>query len=440
MADQSEAECLYHSGALYSRRLLLRPTHGDPVFAGFKPGAFSIYFGDEPIYHFDLEGRWQRAYIDGIHFMKGLDATVQAIDRVREGEHLVLKRKSLGYAAVSDVDARVRSMAIDLVTSISDHLVDPNDRLAKGAPLGLADLREFLERVTRWDAAAWFAQRERYLATYGPLPFIPPDCVNSIVVQATLGSEGRFDFGGWPGAEHYVRSSEEFAEHVREIGALQGRRAEQSRLVFLAGADAVRRPIGDIVAYLDTIGRVFPIAPDPGTRGSDPGGDATHRFDGVSAFLDRFEDPVRSRDEWGQLRALGLTRLCLGAESGAPEVRRLYGKDWDNHGLLSAVRELKAAELGISLCLLVGAGGVENEDLHTEASVDLVNSLDLGNGDIVFLLDAREVDCSHLLPFSSFSDAAFVAQRDAIRVRLAPVRESRKAKVVPYSLVKQGLT
>ena len=89
MADGhlSEAACLIEQGATYRRRVGLQPTHdpADPIFAGFKPGAFAVYFGDAPYYHFDLEGRWQRAFVEGTHFLKGLDGTVQSIDRVREG-------------------------------------------------------------------------------------------------------------------------------------------------------------------------------------------------------------------------------------------------------------------------------------------------------------------------------------------------------------------
>src|SRR5262249_14040615 len=85
LAQQSETACLLDTGALYDTRVLLRPANGDPIFAGFKAGAFSLYFGDEPIYHFDLEGRWQRAFVKGIHYLKGLDGAVQSIDRVREG-------------------------------------------------------------------------------------------------------------------------------------------------------------------------------------------------------------------------------------------------------------------------------------------------------------------------------------------------------------------
>ena len=57
----SEAACLIEQGATYRKRVGLQPLQAksDPIFAGFKPAAFALYFGDAPYYHFDLEGRWQ---------------------------------------------------------------------------------------------------------------------------------------------------------------------------------------------------------------------------------------------------------------------------------------------------------------------------------------------------------------------------------------------
>ena len=108
MTPQTEAACLLDTGALYHERVGLLPEGGDPIFAGFKRAAFSLYFGDAPILHFDLEGRWQRAFVEGIHYLKAPDTTVQAIDRVRVEKNLVLRRKVLGFAEASDFDSLVR--------------------------------------------------------------------------------------------------------------------------------------------------------------------------------------------------------------------------------------------------------------------------------------------------------------------------------------------
>src|SRR5262245_59184452 len=161
MAGRTEAECLFETGVLYGTRVLLRPASGDPVFAGFKPGAFSAYFGDAPIFHYDRDGRWQRAYVDGLHYLKGLDGTVQTIDRVRERENLVLKRRTLSFAEAAAADATARATALDLGNSLDNGRLSPSGPPPKGRLLAVEDLRAFLGRVARWDAAAWFAHREK---------------------------------------------------------------------------------------------------------------------------------------------------------------------------------------------------------------------------------------------------------------------------------------
>ncbi len=157
----SEAACLIEQGATYRRRVGLKPVQGDgePIFTGFKPGAFAVYFGDAPFYHFDLEGRWQRAFVDGTHYRKSLDGGVQCIDRVREGPNLVLKRRTLTQAAASEFDSQVRSMALDLIADLDAGKLG---RVEPSSPKAIAlrpdELREFLARISRWDATAWFAR------------------------------------------------------------------------------------------------------------------------------------------------------------------------------------------------------------------------------------------------------------------------------------------
>ena len=264
MADNhpTEAACLLEQGASYHRRIGLeeRASQGDPIFAGFKTGAFSLYFGDAPIYHFDLEGRWQRAFVNGTHYLKGLDASVQAIDRVREGANLTLKRRNLSYAETSDFDAVVRTTAIDLCARLDAERLDRVEpKSPKARTVESDELRDFLDRISRWDTAAWFAHRERYLSAYGPLPLLPPECQGAVVVQATLGHATGVAFGGGPASEPYTRSVTEFEGHAKDVARLWGRRLSQSRIVFLAGADVLHQPGEEVAGYLSAVGSTFPI-------------------------------------------------------------------------------------------------------------------------------------------------------------------------------------
>ena len=437
MAHVTEAACLLDSGVVYGSRVLLRPPTGAPVFAGFKAGVFSLYCGDAPVFHFDLEGRWQKVFLDGRHCLKGLDTRVQAIERSRQGTSLILTRRALPYAEASDLDALVRATALDLAADLDAGRYERLDPPPTARPLALEDLRAFLEAATRWDAAAWFAHRARYLDTYGPLPLplLPPDCTNPLVLQATLGDESGRTFGSAPACRFHARTPTEFATHTGDVAKLFGRRIVQCRQVFLAGADALRRPLDEVAGYLDLASRTFPVEPGLGPRRPDTGEDVQPRLDGVHAFLDRFDPPLPDRKGWTELRSRGLTRVSLGIESGDPAVRARFGKSWTNEVLVSLVANLEAAAIGVTVILLVGAGGVEHDDdRQAEATADLLLTLPLGAGDLVSLLGASDLPGpDHLTPLAPVARAVRFAD---LRARLAPLKD-RKVRVAPWSMDRQ---
>lgn len=436
MAHETEAACLLRSGAMYPARLGLRPESGDDIFLGVKPGAFSLYLGDAPIYHFDLDGRWQRAFLDGVHYLKGLDTTVQALDRVREGEGLVLRRRTLGYAEASDLDARIRSTAVELADGLATKLVrlDPP---AGTPPLAPEVARDLLDRVVGWDSAAWFAHRERYLATYGPIPFLPPDTAAPVVLQATLGHARGPGFGGEPAAEFYERSPAEFRDHAREVARLLGRRMLQGRQIFLAGSDALRVGPEVVLARLDAAAEVFPIRPGPRPRARDVDVlEATPAFEGFHAFLHEFDRPPFPPSAWAEMEARHFRRLILGIESGSEDVRRLYGRDWTEDGLRAWVA---SCPVGLGVVVVVGAGGREAEAEHVEATVGLFDRLPIPPGALLSLVDADELDTrpADARGFTPLDPPAMARQREGLKTRLADALGPRKVKVTTYSTEKR---
>ena len=115
MSMRTEANLLHDSGAAYRRRVGLIDGQGGLIFAGIKPGVFSLYLGEEPHYHFDLEGRWQRICLDGVHYLKALDGSASALERVREGQAMVMRRRPVRYTELSDLDETARQVAVDLL-------------------------------------------------------------------------------------------------------------------------------------------------------------------------------------------------------------------------------------------------------------------------------------------------------------------------------------
>jgi hypothetical protein len=433
MAQSTEAACLLQSGSMYPARVGLRDGAGEDVFFGIKYGGFSLYFGDEPIYHFDFEGRWQRAFIEGVHYLKGLDASVRAIGREREGSGLILRRRLLGPAEIGEIDEAIRRAALELIDGIDA------DRLPAISPppavrtIGLGELKGYLGRVAEWDAAHWLAHRERHEATYGPWPFLPPDCPSPIVLQATPGQA----FGLDRTSELLARSSQEFQDHTFAVAALLGRRTSQCRDIFLAGADVLRQPIARVVDYLETIGSCFSLFLDPvrlGTSGSlEPD---SSRASVVHAFLDDFRPPLPDLEGWRSLRAGRLGRVTLGIESGDPAIRRIHGKSWEDEELRETVANLKEAGIGVGLIVLVGAGGRAPAEVDLEATVQLIGSINLGEGDLISLVDARSLGVTSF-PSEPLSDEEAAEQQAMLRKRLLAGRSSKGPRVVPYNPDKQ---
>ncbi len=433
MADAhlSEAECLLEQGANYPRRIGLEAVieARDPIFAGFKHGAFSLYCGDAPIYHFDLEGRWQRVFSDGTHYLKGLDARVHAIDRVREGPNLVLKRRELPECEAADLDERVRATAATLFAEIeSERMRRVEPKSAKAEPLEHVDLCQFLEQIAKWDGSRWLAHRELYRACYSSAHFLPPECQNAVVLEATPVS-----------TPNGASSASAFANHARNVASLWGRRLLQSRLLFFAGSGVLKRPIEDLAECLAAIAEIFPIEPRSRTttRGS-VNRDEHPQFDGVHAYLDDFSLPRPVGGHWRTLADRRLIRVSLGVPSGDREVRSASGKDWSDEDLQATVREIKEAGIGVSVLIHVGAGGVGFAESHAKETIRLVSSLELVAGDFVFLLDEREqgLAAPSGRGMQRFSNNAWLEQQAKIKEGLAPLKE-RRVKVLPYTMEKQ---
>lgn len=434
--QQNEAACLLQSGAIYHERIGLQPEQGSLVFAGFKQGAFSLYFGDAPIFHFDLEGRWQRAYIRDRHYLKRLDASIHEINRVREGANLVLKRRVLDDLETGRLDSEIREVAAKLRSDLDANIFQvegpPGDKASLIDP---GSLRLFLGRIAAWDAAAWRVHEKRYHETYGPLPFMPPDCQNAVILQATRGDAGGRSFGAGKVHEHGVRTPEEFAQHVQDVAALLGNRLLQTRSVFLAGADVLRRPADDVLRYLDSIRRTLPLgaggkASNPVKPGSGP------TIDDVHVFLDDFTEPIPSADLLINAHKRRLSHLALGVESGDREVRGLYGKTWQDEALQKLVSRAKESSIELCVLTLVGAGGAEYRADHVAKTARLIKSLALTRGDLVLLLDEREIsEGPHHGP-TPLNSGAWGEQLDFLRQGLSSLRE-RGVKVLQYSMAKQ---
>ena len=374
MPDQppplTEAAGLLQSGLIFPRRVGLRrgDASGDEaeILLGFKRGGFSAYFGDAPLLHFDLDGRWQRAFIAGTHYLKGLDTRTRAVDRVRVGESLILQRRTLATAETTDLDdaiaGRLRSLRADLLAGHFRLLPPP----APSRSITREELAALLGRITGWDAAAWAEHRLSYHRAYGDdfAPFLPPDCPNPVILRVDQ-----------------TVSAPDLIDRARVVRSLLAQRLNQCRDVFLTGPGWLDRPEDEVVGLLGAIHQVFPIDPDRQRPRALDAADAP-RLETIHGWVDDLPGQIPSTAALTRFRAAHLGRITLRIDGGAPP---------DHEAFRALIAATQAAGIGVGLACFVGLAGASS-------LVALVGSLPLVAGDLVSLIapDGVEADLTPL--------------------------------------------
>ncbi len=360
----TEAAGLLQSGAIFPRRVGLRPSRdSDPsakVLAGFKRGGFSLYFEDAPIGHFDLEGRWQRAFLDGTHYLKGLDATVRAVDRVREADQMILRRRTLLSGEVNALDAAIATLAANLLSDLAADSLVLMSPPPPSRPIDRADLQAILSKIVGWDAGAWADHQARYRLLYGdgPPPFLPPDCPNPVILSV--------------GEAMSVRG---FVDHARGVVSLLGRRLNQCLDVFLTGSGWIDRPEVEVLGLLTAIDDALPIQPGRGRPRASDAGEEAPRLETIHGWVEDFRRGRHSLGAWRAFRGAQLGRVTLKVDLRFP---------LEAEALRALVADLKAAAIGVGLACFVDAP-VESTQGDFAALVAL---LPLASGDLISLIHA----------------------------------------------------
>jgi hypothetical protein len=111
------------------------------VFAGFRGESLSLYFGPDPVYHFNPAGELRRAFLAG-RIVKAEDGRLFAMERV-VGTNLVELRTSAVLAdeeraAFADLTSRLADLGAALARG--DVLIDGQE------PAG----GDAIERLTHW--------------------------------------------------------------------------------------------------------------------------------------------------------------------------------------------------------------------------------------------------------------------------------------------------
>ena len=233
------------------------------------------------------------------------------------------------------------------------------------------DLR--LTEILSWTPETLEADAERFRSVYLPVPILPPDQYEALVVQVTEGcAYNQCAFCRFYRDRAFrVKPPAELAEHIRAVGKFFGPSLSLRRSVFLADANALMLSAERLAQTFDLVRRVLPFGPT-GLRG-------------IYSFIDAFSGVPKSVDHFRALADRGLRRVYLGLETGCDDLLRSLGKPGSRHDALVLVRALRDAGIGVGIIVLLGVGGETYQSRHVEETLAAINAMALGSQDILYL-------------------------------------------------------
>nr|WP_312292441.1 radical SAM protein [Clostridium chromiireducens] len=200
----------------------------------------------------------------------------------------------------------------------------------------------------------------------------PPSESNSLIIQATLGcSHNKCSFCSMYKSKKFsIKSLEEIKNdmsHFRKI-------YEHVEKIFLADGDALIIPTKDLKEILMYAGKLFPECSRITLYGS------------PKSIL------LKTHQELEELKALGLSMIYMGVESGSDEVLKDINKGASSEELLNAAVIVKNANILLSVTVIAGIGGRKNSKIHAVKTGELISNMAPDYLGVLSLMAEEETD------------------------------------------------
>jgi radical SAM superfamily enzyme YgiQ (UPF0313 family) len=266
------------------------------------------------------------------------------------------------------------SLVVDRGAALMNELADA--ATFDAPPDARQEVDTLVERAMRFTAQAARADAERFRQVYRPIGILPPDQYMALVVQLTEGcSFNTCTFCAfYRDRPFHIKSPDEFHAHIAAVCDYLGDSLLLRQSVFLADANALVVPQKHLVLQLKVLRDEL---------AGKPGGWASTRLL-LFSFLDGFSGRIKSAADYAELAAFGLRRVYIGLESGHNPLLAWLRKPGRAADAIRAARVIKAGGVNVCIIVLIGAGGVKFSEGHTRDTIQAINAMGLGAGDLVY--------------------------------------------------------
>ena len=338
------------------------------VTLNVQPGSLTAALDEQTVLAYDRAGRLWSAFFFGCTFRRGLDGGVLG----KWTEHGQRERRRL--------DRSEAALIVDRSSALMSSLAD--GAVFDAPPRAVQEIETLLHRAMRFTALVARADAEHFLRVYWPLGILPPDQYLALVLQMTEGCL----FNTCTFCTFYrdrpfrIKSPDEFRAHILTVRDYLGDSLMLRRGIFLADANALVIPQRQLVPLLQILREELAELKD--LRGFQPD-TALPLF----AFLDGFSGSKKTADDYAELAAHGLARIYIGLESGHDPLLTWLHKPGRAADAVEAARAIKASGVKVCVIVLLGAGGTRFAEGHVRDTIDVVNVMALGAGDLIYFSD-----------------------------------------------------
>ena len=129
--QETDREDLIREAVAFARRMELQyRSEQDPVFCGLRDdGNWSVYFGQDPVFHFNSNGQLRRAFSGG-HLLRSQGETLARMHRERTPDQTTLVRHDLN----ADELETFRNEAIRRLQTLYDALQSGDFSVLRSIP------------------------------------------------------------------------------------------------------------------------------------------------------------------------------------------------------------------------------------------------------------------------------------------------------------------
>ncbi len=383
--------------------VILGDWEGHPLAISVKPNCLTISIDgpdEADVFSFDYAGRLWTAFLDGISYRRGLDGRMLARWRVPGN---LRERRWLPAEEAAAIAERARAVAGDILQAIQSGTARLNSPLPQQGLVGF-------QRAIAFDATRSQQDAARYYQVYKPVGILPPDQYMAVVLQATEGcSFNTCTFCTFFRDRPFrIKTPDEFRRQAVAVRDFLGDGLSLRRTIFLGDANALVIPMPRLMSLIDVVHQEYDV----------------EQLGGIYAFLDGFSGERKSAQDYARLAERGLARVYVGLESGNEPLLRLLHKPGAPTDAVSAVRAMKEGGLAVGVIVLLGPGGHQYAQAHIEDTINTLNTMSLGQDDIIYL--------SQLI-----ADDSIPYAQDARQAGLEPL--SHDEQIAQGDAIEQGL-